>query len=106
MLESAQPAWVGSSAHAWPQRNPTGAVTSDFGNVKVPPVVPSPSDPSTAAYFDRLPDPTILRVSCFKRARVSLKAVEECLQPYLVGIGFDKSNFLFGGPALGNNFTI
>ena len=105
-VESAQPAWGGSSAHAWPLPNPTGTGASESGNVKVPLVAPSLSDPSNPAYFDRLPDPPILRVSSFKKAKVSFKVVEECLQAYLLELGFDKSNFLFDCPSVGNNFTI
>ena len=54
-------------------------------------------DPSTPAYFDRLPDPPILRANSFREARVSFKAVEEYLQPFLLETGIDKSNFRFLG---------
>ena len=53
-----------------------------------------------------VPDPRVLRVSFFKNAKVSLKAVEDCLQAYLSELGFERMNLVFEGPGVRSSFSI
>ena len=74
-----------------------------------PPQVASPSFPpqvvpDAPTYWDRLPDPSILCVSTLARAKVSRKAVEDCLLLYFVECGYNTTDFQVDGPDVGNTF--
>lgn len=59
------------------------------------PSFPTQPVPSVPTYWDRIPDPTILRVCTLGRARVSLKAVEDCFLPYFVECGYHTTDSLW-----------
>ena len=65
-----------------------------------------PRDPGVPAFWDRIPDPSVIRVSTFKGANVSLQEVEIVVRPYLSLLGVPKETYYFEGPQVGKAFTL
>jgi len=62
--------------------------------------------PSPTTHWDRIPDPTVVKISTDGKLKVSREVITACIDTYLSELSIPKEVYSVEGRALGNTFSI